>query len=811
MKLNQTLIPLLLFTLTLIFFSKIILNPDEIVYPVPDIVNMISSWRIVFAKAFHTFGEFPMWNNYETAGTPFIGNILSSMFYPFNLLFLILPVDYAFGYKFIIDVSLAGIFMYLLSRGLKLDRYSSFFSAIVYMFSGVFIGRMYIGHEQAMDIIALTPLLLFLFLKSLSEKTTKYAILTGIVLGFQILAGYLQFAIYATYLLLFYFIYDLIFSKEFNKNILSKKLILFVLTFIVGFIISAPQFLPSLEFSKYGVHAGKPISYELLTSETTSYSLTPMYTITFLMPDFFGSRTDNTFWASDEFEESTAYFGILPLLLTALPIVFRREKYVIFFAVLALIALFFSYGQYNPLFPYLHKIILFLDIVRSPGRFLFLFVLSVAVLSGFGFNLLIGMVKKKNKIMVNRLVKILLVFSLLTYIVSIGFFLNKDKIINFAESRINNIVETKLATPSTDRIGNYVLDFYSKNAYNIAERTYNYINLDIIKLLFVFLATAITLFSAIKFNIKLHYISVILILIALFDLWMFGLKYIETAPLKKVYPQDEIIEFISEDNRNDRFRVLGINRTMENRFATRNSIETLDGILPPSLRIYVEYFTSIDNKTFTGDLSDTAVKKISHPKMLDLLNVKYVLSTEKLNDDYNEHYTLLFHTNITKLDIRKKLEFNQTVYVYKNNNYLPRVFVVDNFKVISDVNKILAELKRDGFDPRSYIILEKSPQTIFKETDINEKSQAKIDYYSPNRITIFANMTKPGFIVLSEVWYPDWKAYVYDCLNNRCSSDKKETEIFKTDYLFRSIYLEEGQYKVEFVYSTLNSFIERLK
>ena len=812
MKLNQIIIPFLLFALTLIFFSKIILNPDKIVYPVPDIVNMISSWRIVFAKGFHTFGELPMWNNYETAGTSFIGSILSSMFYPLNFLFLLLPIDYVFGYKFIIGVFLAGIFMYLLSRGLKLDKYSSFFSAIVYMFSGIFIGRMHIGHEQAIDIIALTPLLFLLFLKSLSEKRVKYAILTGIVLGFQILAGYLQFAIYATYLLLLYFIYDLIVSKEFNKKVLAMKFALFATVFIVGFFISSPQFLPSFEFSKYGVHSGKPISYDILTSEKTSYSLTPMYTITLLMPDFFGSRTDNTFWASDEFEESTAYFGVLPLLLVFLPIFFKRDKYVIFFTIAAFITLFFSYGQYNPLFPYLHKIILFFDIVRNPGRFLFLFVLSVAVLSGFGFNLLIDMVKKKHKIMINRLVKILLIFSIIAYIVSIGFYLSKYTIINFAESQINDIVKAKAEMSSPDRAGDYVLDFYSENARNIAEKAYNYINLNINKSLFIFLTTAMILFSAIKFNIKPTYISIALILIVLFDLWMFGMKYIEVAPIEKVYPQDEIIEFLSEDYKNDRFRVLGFNKTMENRFATRNNIETLDGILPITLSIYVEYITAIDNKTFTGDLSETAVRKIVYPKMLDLLNVKYVLTTGELNDEHNELYTLLFHRNITKLDIRKKLEFNQTVYIYKNNNYIPRVLVVEDFKIVSDKNNVLDELQKGEFDPRSYVILEKYPETIFnKEVTNDNESEAKIVYYSPNKITIFINMAKPGFVFLSEVWYPDWKAYVYDCPSGICSTNKKETEIFKTDYLFRSIYLDGGEYKVEFVYSNLNDLLKRLK
>jgi uncharacterized membrane protein YfhO len=46
--------------------------------------------------------------------------------------------------------------------------------------------------------------------------------------------------------------------------------------------------------------------------------------------------------------------------------------------------------------------------------------------------------------------------------------------------------------------------------------------------------------------------------------------------------------------------------------------------------------------------------------------------------------------------------------------------------------------------------------------------------------------------VLSEVWYPAWKAY----------DNGKEKEIYRADYTLRGIYLEKGEHKVEFVYDS---------
>ena len=803
MRINHFIVPLLLLVLTMIFFYKVILNPDKIIYPVPDIVNMLSSWRLLFANTINTHLELPMWNNYETGGTPFFGNILSAMFYPLNLLFLIFPTEFVFGYKFLINVFLAGLFMYLLSRQLKLDRYSSFFSAIVYMFSGIFIGRIQIGHDPAIDVIALTPLLFFFFLKALENKSIKYGILTGLVFGFQILAGYMQFTIYAGYLILAYFLYNLVATRKFNLKGLPLEFTILALVFITAFIISAVQLFPSFELSDHAIQAGEPIRYELLTDDASSYSLSPKYTISFVMPDFFGSRTDGTYWATDQFEESTAYFGILPLILASLPIIFRRNKYTIFFSLVALVSLLFSYGQYNPLFPVLHKIILVLDTVRNPARFLTLFVFAAAVLAGFGYKILSDFLRNKNRFKLYIGVKILLAFSVITLVVLGWYLINKNELVNFAEDNIKNVIISKLTTPSPDRIGNYVLNFYAANSNDIARKMYYHIVIDIGKLLFIFLGTSALLILAIKSNVKLQYILLGLVAITILDLWMFGLKYIDVATVDDVYPKNEIIDFIKSDYKDEHFRVLGVNRTMEPRFATRNEIETLDGVLPPTLRIYAEYITAIDNNTFGGDLSEPVVRKIVNPAMLDLLNVKYILTTESLDD--TTPYNLLFNRAITKLDVRKQLEFNQTVYVYENKNYFPRAFVVDSFKVIVDEGDVLEEMKKGDFDPRKYVILEKSPGRESENLSGYSESVVEILDYTPNKITLYVDMKNLGFVVLSEIWYPAWKAHAFNCDGDRCSDEKSETEIFKTNYLFRSIHLKKGQYRIEFVYSNLES------
>ena len=62
--------------------------------------------------------------------------------------------------------------------------------------------------------------------------------------------------------------------------------------------------------------------------------------------------------------------------------------------------------------------------------------------------------------------------------------------------------------------------------------------------------------------------------------------------------------------------------------------------------------------------------------------------------------------------------------------------------------------------------------------------------YSGNRLALNFHMPESGMLVLSEIYYPGWKAFL----------DGKEKEIYKANYLFRSIYAPEGNHHLELVF-----------
>jgi hypothetical protein len=94
--------------------------------------------------------------------------------------------------------------------------------------------------------------------------------------------------------------------------------------------------------------------------------------------------------------------------------------------------------------------------------------------------------------------------------------------------------------------------------------------------------------------------------------------------------------------------------------------------------------------------------------------------------------------------------------------------------------------KTDGVLTQSGLILpgKNLPPTVSKEQD------AAFLKDTPEHISISANLTKPGFLVLSDRYYPGWKAKV----------DGIPAPIFRANALFRSVYLPKGGHLIDFDY-----------
>jgi hypothetical protein len=132
--------------------------------------------------------------------------------------------------------------------------------------------------------------------------------------------------------------------------------------------------------------------------------------------------------------------------------------------------------------------------------------------------------------------------------------------------------------------------------------------------------------------------------------------------------------------------------------------------------------------------------------------------------------------------------------VYENKDVLPRAFVVGDYRVLHDRQEIFAELSSEWFDPASYVILDEEPGDDFVGPgSASADSYAHIVEYTANRVTVDAEVSGDGFLVLSDLYYDGWKVIV----------DGEEDEIYRADYVLRAVQLGEGRHLVEFIFDPL--------
>src|SRR5262249_16785056 len=112
-------------------------------------------------------------------------------------------------------------------------------------------------------------------------------------------------------------------------------------------------------------------------------------------------------------------------------------------------------------------------------------------------------------------------------------------------------------------------------------------------------------------------------------------------------------------------------------------------------------------------------------------------------------------------------------------------------EVEPDAAAVLARVRSGTFDPRATVLLEAPPPPLPEAADAAiTTAGARIVRYEPDRITIEAQLPRPGFLLLLDNYYPGWRA----------SAAGREVPILRADYTFRAVALPAGATTVEFVY-----------
>jgi hypothetical protein len=135
--------------------------------------------------------------------------------------------------------------------------------------------------------------------------------------------------------------------------------------------------------------------------------------------------------------------------------------------------------------------------------------------------------------------------------------------------------------------------------------------------------------------------------------------------------------------------------------------------------------------------------------------------------------------------------------IYRNHRALPRAFVVPRAAPLPERPGILAALKATDF--RRTVLLEDHSPDPAEESDKGGCRQAVVREYAPNHIHVDVEGATPGYLVLTDPWYPGWEA----------SIDGTPTPLYRANYLFRAVQLPAGRHEVVFSFAPASYFLGR--
>lgn len=670
-------------------------------------------------------GRLPLWNPYIFCGFPLMASLQVGFFYPLTVIHYLLPFDLAFNYYTILHYFLAACFMYALLRHYRLSRGPSFFGGMVFAFSGYLLSVS--NMNTSLSSVIWLPLVLLFFDRMIKGPVGKAdLVILSFLLAIMFLGGEPTILYMTVWFLLFYGL--AISEQKFNS------LCFLGFSVILALGLAAVQLLPFIELSRLSdrvVQTGfNFISYR---------SFPPRELVNFIFPYFFGNPsqfggyTETLLGKNYQDWLVSPYLGILPLVFIFFAFKSKSRAWVL--AISALIALLLAFGKYTLIYRLAYQLIPGIAFIRYPVKYLFLTSFCLCILSAMGLEELArDFTERKEKFRKAWL------------------YLLPVLILSLAASVYGSLFTAR------------VFDYFA-HKYPPQQPVYFYeflkgiiqFNLQSLFSLTAYLSIlAVVLWCAFQKRISRNVFLNVVIVVTLADFFANGAWIPIGASSNVIRDIPENMAIIKRDKGLFRFyythKLEERNRQIYGENYSQAIWNVKDNLaanwnIPSHLSDFFGYESirpyTLD-KFYRKNLIDGKIKE--NLKYLSWFNVKYIVSTEKLD------------IKGLKL-LRHKRDYGQDTYLYQISKVFPRAYFLDE-----------------------------------KGTPAPDLGEVKIESYTAGRILIRVNNTKPGMLFLADSYYPGWKAYV----------DGRSRRILLANDLFRAVNLSPGRHEVVFVYDPLS-------
>ena len=707
----------------------------------------------------------PLWNPHLYSGAPFVADNQSGVFYPVNLLVFALFGEPSYGVMeglVLFHMWLAGASMFALGRGLSMRRPAALAGGIAFAFSDLFVTH--IGNLNLNATAAWMPLLLLLTHRALTQRGPGRAAGmgsaagAGAVLAVAALAGHGQMLLFLALALALYVLYRMVVDRRQGWRYGTTTLLLAALIAAVGLGGSALMLLPAQEMA---AHTGRG---HLAFDEATRYSLPPQALIGLLAPDFYG-RGAVGFWGPWDRVE-VGYAGVATLVLAAVGLGAVSTRWICnrrlplsdpqssrepsagfpagFFALLLPAALLLAMGRYTPLYGLLYRWVPAFDQVRVPARLIVLADFGLAALAAYGLDRLArglgrpartgGDVQDSAGILDVREGGCP---------VSAGKWVGMGALFAAGALLVVGLPQAQ-AIPLPDRIPQ---------------------------------ATANLIVAAVLLGLSGPLVWLVMrrqwtawlfpLILAVDLIGMGSTLEIEGRDPTEGFRHEDVVAFLRQDP--DLFRIDGDAGAWQPDAALVHGLYDIGGIYNPlGLAPYQAYRWAVGERG---------------APLYNLLGVKYVLADKGLPP--GDERLVPVYTDNPEID------------VYLNTAALPRALLVAEALVVDDHQAAWDAVHSDGFDPTQTVVLERpgigDTSLEAEDSRLATAGGGHIAFvrYGLNNVALRVRAPVSAVLVLSDVYYPGWRATV----------DDAPAEILRADYAFRGVSLPPGDHDVEMAFA----------
>jgi hypothetical protein len=721
---------LVLVSVTALFHRQIVFAPPSHLLATADIERYFLPIH-EYIKSELLAGRVPLWNPYIYAGTPLAANPQVTFFYPPAWINFLMPVVTGQRLLIALHAALAAMFQYLLLRRWGASRPAAMVGAIPWAFGGYMMANAAVGHLTMIFTACWLPLVIYCADRAIAERQPRWLIAAGLVVGVQVLAGEPQNSYYTAVGLTVFMLARGWDEAGVMKSIRVSLARLSAIALIAG-AVAAVQLFPTAELARYSDRADNTDAY------ATAMSFPPRSLIGFVMPwrpdvreiDMLGS-TWRRGTRINLYWELSGYVGVLTLVLAGVGIFKSRGPAPRAAKVVLLASVILALGGWTPIYAILLDVMPGLRLFRVPARALLLVVWALSALAGLGAQWII-----------------------------------RDGATAWRETRWRAIAGGAVGVVVIAMVifGQYELT-YVNQIEAAKEIKFPPAHSPVLMPCIVLIA-CLGLIIAMRWMTRAQAAGAMVALMAI-DLFL-AVPAFPIKPSSTLY--DEHVALLkgfvagprSSPARVDFPSIINANAAMTAR------VENVNGYWPLSIGRFYRFCHEMRGRSpRSGDRHELAPNlylAVDEPFPLRVLNVRWtsVLTGPKgLRASGREHPA----------------------------PPPPRAWLASDAKVVSDPEEIVLRMKDHAFDPLGTVYFETPPPPIARGAP-PKVSKCDVRVEPGGTVTIRTSADRDAYLVLSQIYYPGWRATV----------DGQETPIMRADYCISAIRLSAGEHRIRYAY-----------